>query len=128
MSKKTLKKVLSRAADIDKSLAVIRRAVETRETQREALKFDPNAEKACRAAAERRLAYVSAVYSSADLAELRIAISEVARRRGEFPSPSLTTILRWRRWINSDGTLPLHLLQNKHKGARQSRKNCLYED
>lgn len=128
MSKNTLKKILSRAADIDKSLAVIRRAVETREKQSEALKFDSDAEKACRAAAERRLAYVSAVYSSADLAELRIAVSEVARRRGEFPSPSLTTILRWRRWINSDGTLPLHLLQNKHKGARQSHKNCLYED
>lgn len=58
MSKKILEKILSRAADIDKSLAVIRRAVETRETQREALKFDPNAEKTCRAAAERRLAYV----------------------------------------------------------------------
>lgn len=45
MSKKTLKKILSRVADIDKALAVIRRAVETREKQSEALKFDTNAEK-----------------------------------------------------------------------------------
>lgn len=128
MSKKTLKKILSRAADIDKSLAVIRRAVETREKQGEALKFDPSAEKACRAAAERRLAYVSAVYSSADLAELRIAVSEVARRCVEFPSPSVITVLRWRRWMNSDGTLPAHLFQDKHKCALQARKNRLYED
>jgi hypothetical protein len=124
MSKKTLKKILGRVAKIDKSLAVVALAVANRKNWMGIPKPDSNTEHVLRCAAERRLAYVRAIGSCRDLNELRVATSEVARQRGEFPSPSITTILRWQRFINSDGSLPLLLCSR----VRQSRKNRLYED
>ncbi len=124
MSKKTLKKISSCKGDMDKSLAIVALAIASRKKQTGVPKSGSNIEQMLRYAAERRLAYVRAIDSCRDPSELRVATSEVARRRGEFPSPSLTTILRWQRLIDSDGSLPLTVCT----GMRQSRNNRLCED
>ena len=125
MSKKTLKKILSRGADMDKSLAVVALAIANRKKQMGILQFGSNTDQVLSQLAERRLAYVRAIGSCRDLNELRVAASEVARQRGEFPFPSITTILRWQHLINSDGSLPFLRSSGMR---RQSRKNRLCEN
>lgn len=79
--------------------------------------------------AQRRLAYVAVIKRSCvDLNELRVAISEVARQRKEFPAPSIATVCRWQRLINSDGELPFLISQKKRQGVRRSKKQRICED
>jgi hypothetical protein len=129
MPKRTQKKILSKVANIQTSLDVIAHAVKKRILQREISRRDAEAESARRAKAERRLAYVHmANRCGMDSDGLRIAISEVARQRGEFPSPSLITVLRWKQIINSDGTLPFPASENSRQGLRKTDIHRFYEE
>lgn len=129
MTKKKREEFLPQLADIERSLEAAAQLVEGRKAQRGKISPREQWEKSLRSLAERRLAYVSAVNpSDMNLNELRVAISEVARRRGEFPAPAVASVLRWRRNANADGTLPLRLLGGKRGCSKKSLQNRFYED
>lgn len=130
MMKKNREEFLPQVADIERSLEAAAQLVESRKAQEEKINPRDQWEKSQHSLAERRLAYVSAVNSSdMNLNELRVAISEVARRRGEFPAPAVASVLRWRRYINADGTLPLRLLAGQQGGpSKKSLRNRFYEE
>lgn len=129
MMKKNREEFLAQLADIERSLDAAAQLVESRKAQREKISPGEHWEKSRHSLAERRLAYVLAVNpSDMTLNDLWVAISEVARRRREFPAPAVASVLRWRHYINADGTLPLHLLRAKRSRTKKSLQSRFYED
>lgn len=78
----------------------------------------------------RRLAYVQACSDCRfNRASMKLAISQVAQHRNEFPPPAIVTVMRWIDGWRKRGTAGCFSIPVSHKTSQRISKNRrIYEE